>query len=170
MPSHREAGEDGIVAKKTRRRSPVAVLAVLSGVAIAVGSLLDWIAGRDARPTEGLRHTAITGLFHWRYDQSASFLHSFAVVMLACGVLVLLGGLFASRLLTGLFSALAIAAGGLWIGLNASHYKVGLPYSDLRVGAWLCLVGGLVGLLSAFILRGKSPAAPALNPATAAKA
>jgi hypothetical protein len=169
MPPDREAGQDGIVAKKTRRRSPVAVVAVLSGAAIAVGSLLDWVAARDARPAGGLRHTAIAGLFHWNYDQSASFLHSFAIVMLACGVLVVLSGLLASRVLTGLFSALAIVAGGLWIGLNASHYKVGLPYSDLRVGAWLCLVGGLVGLLSAFILRGKVPAVPAPSPATTAK-
>jgi hypothetical protein len=69
-------------------------------------------------------------------------------------VLVLLGGLAASRAVTGCFSLVALSAAGLWIGLNASHYApTDLPYSDLPAGAWLAVAGGLVGLLSAFLLR-----------------
>jgi len=67
---------------------------------------------------------------------------------------VLLGGLAASRAVTGFFSLVALAAAGLWIGLNASHYApTDLPFSDLRAGAWLAVAGGLVGLLSVFLLR-----------------
>jgi hypothetical protein len=45
------------------------------------------------------------------------------MVVVVVGILVLIGGLIASRLLAGLFSLVALAAPGLWIGLNATHYN-----------------------------------------------
>ena len=139
----------------TRRRSAAAaVIVVLSGIAIAVGASLPWICARGRRPSAGIAHTSVAGLFHWSYQTSSTFLSSFGIAVAAAGILVLIGGLIGSRLLAALFSLIALAAAGLWIGLNATHYSpVDLPYSDLRVGAWLTIGGGLAGLISAFFLR-----------------
>ncbi len=139
---------------RTRRRAAVAVLVALCGTAIAGGSVLTWIGARGLRPSSGIRHTAISGVLHWTYQPTGLFTHSFAMVILVAGALVFVGGLFASRLLAALFSLVALAASGAWIGLNAAHYSaVNLPYSDLRLGAWLAVGGSLVGLLSSFFMR-----------------
>lgn len=139
---------------RTRRRAAVAALVVLCGIAIAAGSVLTWVSARGRRPSSGIRHTAIAGVLHWTYQDSATFTRSWAMVVLVAGALVLVGGVFASRLLAGLFSLVALAASGVWIGLNATHYSpTDLPYSDLRIGAWLAIGGGLIGLLSSFFMR-----------------
>ncbi|HUZ54235.1 MAG TPA: hypothetical protein VMU94_17130 [Streptosporangiaceae bacterium] len=139
---------------RTRRRAAVAVLVALCGIAIAAGSVLTWTSARGHRPSSGIRHTAISGVLHWTYQSTGLFTHSFAMVVLVAGALVIVGGVFASRLLAGLFSLVALAASGAWIGLNARHYSpVNLPYSDLRLGAWLAVGGSLIGLLSSFFMR-----------------
>jgi hypothetical protein len=143
-----------------RIRPPAALLAALCGAAIGVGALLRWVAARGARPAAGMTHTSITGLFHWAYHNSSPFLRSFSGVVVLAGILVVIAGLIGWRLVTGLFSLLALTAAGLWLGLNTSHYHVvSLQYSDLRTGAWLTVAGGLVGLITAFFLRGgRAPA------------
>lgn len=139
---------------RTQRRVGASILVLLCGLAIVAGAFLTWVDARGARPASGIAHTSITGLFHWSYQVSAPFLRSFAIAVVVCGALVAVGGLAASRLLAGLFSVIALAAAGLWIGLNASHYHAAnLLYSDLRIGAWLVIGGGLIGLVASFGLR-----------------
>lgn len=141
----------------SRRRPVVAVFVALCGIAIAVGAILTWVDARGPRPASGIRHTAISGLFHWSYQYTGSFLTSFAMVVVVAGALVFIGGLAASRLLAVLFSFIALAAAGVWIGLDASHYSsADMPYSDLRIGAWLTIGGGLIGLIGGFFLRRSS--------------
>ena len=137
-----------------RRRPGVVFIAALCGIAIAVGALLPWVEARGPRPASGITHTSIAGLFHWSYQDTDRFLRSFGLVVLVAGVLVFLGALAAGRLVVGLFALVALAAAGLWIGLNVSHYNpTDLLYSDLRIGAWLTVVGGLVALFCAFVIR-----------------
>lgn len=137
-----------------RRSAAAAVIAALSGIAIGVGAVLPWVCARGRRPTSGIAHTPVTGLFHWSYQATSPFLRSFGMAVAVAGILVIISALIGSRILTALFSLAALAAAGLWIGLNATHYSpVDLPYSDLRVGAWLTVAGGLAGLISAFFLR-----------------
>jgi len=139
---------------RTRRRGAVALLVGLCGIAIAAGAFPMWVNARGRRPASGIRHTAISGLLHWHYRYTATFTLSFALIVIACGALVLVGGAFASRLVAGLFSLIALAAAGVWIALNASRYSpASLPYSDLRLGAWLVIGGGLVGLIGSFFMR-----------------
>ena len=136
------------------RRTGALVLVLLCGLAIVAGALLTWINGRGRRPASGITHTSITGLFHWSYQATASFLHSFALAVVVCGALVVIGALVASRLVAGLFSLLALAAAGLWIALNAKHYQAtNLPFSNLRIGAWLVIGGGLIGFIASFAMR-----------------
>lgn len=143
---------------KKQRRAGASVLVLLCGLAIVAGAFLTWVDAKGARPASGIAHTSIAGLFHWSYQVSAPFLRSFALAVVVCGALVAIGALAASRFLAGLFSVLALAAAGLWIGLNASHYHaVDLHYSDLRIGAWLVIGGGLIGLIASFGLRRSRP-------------
>jgi hypothetical protein len=137
-----------------RRRAGVAVTVGLCGIAIVAGAKVGWVGARGTRPASGITGTSITGLLTWSYHATASFVSSFALVVIVAGVLVFLGGLLASRLLAALFAFVALAAAGLWIGLNASHYNaVNLPASDLRAGAWLTVAGGLIALISSAFLR-----------------
>lgn len=139
---------------RTRRRGTAVLLVALCGLAIAAGAFPTWVDARAPRPSSGVRHTAISGLLHWHYRYTSSFTLSFALIILACGALVFVGGVFASRVVAGLFSLIALAAAGAWIGLNATHYNhTSLLYSDLRLGAWLAIGGGLVGLVGSFYMR-----------------
>ena len=138
------------------RRALVAIIVALCGVAIAFGAIQPWIRARGTRPASGISHTAIAGVVHWTYHHTASFDHSFAVVVAVAGGLVVVGGLLASELIASLFSFIALAAAGAWIGLNSTHYHhVKLPYTDLRTGAWLAIGGSMLGLLFSFFIRGK---------------
>jgi len=93
-------------------------------------------------------------MFHWHYQAASTFTLSFALIVVVVGALVFVGGIFASRLLAGLFSLVALAAAGVWIALNAARYNpTSLLYTDLRLGAWLVIGGGLVGLLGSFFVR-----------------
>lgn len=142
---------------KKSRRPVVAILVALCGVAIAIGAIQPWVKPRGRRPGSGIGHTAIAGVTHWNYQHTPSFDHSFAVVVAVAGGLVFVGGLLASELVASLFSFIALAASGAWIGLNATHYSpVSLPYTDLRNGAWLAIGGSLLGLVSSFFVRGKA--------------
>ena len=139
---------------RTERRTGVAALVVLCGIAIAVGAIQTWVSARGHRPGSGIRHTALSGVLHWHYQSTSSFTDSLAMAVIVAGALVFVAGVFASRLLAGLFSLIALAAAGAWIGLNAAHYSpTSLTYSDLRLGAWLVIGGSLIGLLSSFFVR-----------------
>jgi hypothetical protein len=127
---------------------------MLCGIAIAVAAIEPWVSARAGRPASGIGHTAISGFLHWRYQATGTFTSSFALVVLVAGALVFVGGVFASGLLAGVASIVALIASGVWIGLNASHYNpTSLTYSDLLLGAWLAIGGGLVGLISSSFVR-----------------
>src|SRR5258708_6069778 len=115
---------------RTRRRSGVAVLVMICRIAIAVGPIETWGGARGRRPASGIRDTPISGMLHWKYQPTPMFTSAFAMVVLVAGALVFVGGVYASRLLTGVASFIALAASGIWIGLTASHYTpTSLPYS-----------------------------------------
>lgn len=142
-----------------KRRPLASVIAGLCGIAIGVGAMLPWIAARGQRPGSGISHTSLTGLLHLSYQDTRSFVSSLAIAVAACGLLILIGAVTGSRLVTGFFALVALAAAGLWIELNANHYSsADLPYSDLRLGAWLALAGGIIGIVAAIALR--RPARP----------
>jgi hypothetical protein len=137
-----------------RGRTAVAVIIILSGFAIIAGARLGWIGKRGHRPAAGITDTSVTGLLHWSYQPCKTYYSSFSFVVLVCGVLVVLGGLVASRLLSGFFALIALVAAGLWAGLNASHFStVHLTYQDLRIGAWLTVGGAVVAMIFSGLVR-----------------
>jgi hypothetical protein len=139
---------------RTRRRAIIAALIALCGIAISAGSNQTWVSARGARPSSGIRHTAVVGALHWRYQSTSTFSSSFGMVVIVAGALVFIGGLLASQQFASLFSVIALAAAGVWIGLDATRYSPSdLRYTDLRLGAWLVVAGSLVGLMSSFFVR-----------------
>jgi hypothetical protein len=150
---------------RTRIRLPVAMFTALCGVAAAVGSLLTWVSARGARPRMGMDHTSLSGMLVYSFVNVNPFWKSVGFVVLVLGVLMAIGALVGLRTLTVLAAVLALGAAGMWIGLIVHHYNTpnlpnahylnpaGLPWSDLREGAWLTIAGAVLGLLSAFLLR-----------------
>jgi hypothetical protein len=140
----------------TTRRGLVCVLVVLCGAAIIAGTRLGWVTASGRRPASGISDTSLTGLQHWSYEASSSYFTSFSFAILAAGALVVLAGVLASTFLATLFSFIALVGAGLWIGLNATHFSlVSLTSADLRIGAWLTIGGGLLGLVSSFFMRAR---------------
>ena len=149
----------GMVNAMTTRRPLAVTLVTLCGGAITAGAALPWVTARGTRPASGITHTSFSGLRHLAYAHSATAT-SFAVVVATAGILVVIGGLAASRLLTLPFSVIALAAGALWIVLNARHYHpTSLRLGDLRAGAWLTLAGSLIALLGTFRIRRRDDSA-----------
>ncbi len=72
---------------RTERRTGVAALIALCGIAIAVGALQPWVSARGHRPSSGIRHTAIAGVLHLHYQSTSSFTNSFAMVVIVAGAL-----------------------------------------------------------------------------------
>lgn len=139
-----------------RRTAAGSLIGGLAGVAIAVGAVLPWLAARASRPRLTMNHTWFTDLFHWRWTDDVAFYKSFGGVVLILGVLILIVALGGVRFLTALFAILTLVAGGLWIGLAASHFsKADLSVHDLLPGAWLVLIGALVALFSAPFVGGE---------------
>jgi hypothetical protein len=140
----------------TKRRALVCALVVLCGAAIIAGARLGWVTARGRRPASGITDTSVAGLLDWTYRPCSTYFASFSFAILVAGALVVLAGLLASRFLAALFSFIALAGAGLWIGLNATHFSpVNLTSSDLRIGAWLTIGGALVGFVSSFFLRAR---------------
>jgi hypothetical protein len=140
----------------TQRRGLVCVLVVLCGAAIIAGTRLGWVTAGGRRPASGIIDTSLTSLQHWSYVSSSSYFTSFSFAILVAGAFVVLAGVLASTFLATLFSFIALVGAGLWIGLNATHFSpVSLTSADLRIGAWLTIGGGLVGLVSSFFMRAR---------------
>lgn len=138
----------------TTRRALVSVLVVLCGAAIIAGARLGWVTASGTRPASGITDTSVAGLVDWTYRTCSTYFASFSFAILVAGALVVLAGLLASRFLAALFSFIALAGAGLWIGLNATHFSpISLTFSDFRIGAWLTIGGALVGFVSSFSLR-----------------
>jgi uncharacterized membrane protein YjgN (DUF898 family) len=150
---------------RARVRLPVAAFTVACGVVTALGGLLTWIAARGPRPSTGVGHTSFRRMLVYQFDNGVPYWKSVGFVLLILGLLMIVGALTGLRTLTVLAALLAIGTSGMWIGLVTHHYNTpnlpnshylnpaNLPWSDLRAGAWLSILGAILGLLSAFLLR-----------------
>jgi hypothetical protein len=141
------------------RRADMTLSAVISGIAIAVSSVLPWISSGSARPQGKVEHVSASKMLSWKYVAPVPFDRSVGLAILVCGALVVLGALAGSRLVTAVFAVVTLAVAGSWIGLYASAYRgVVLLWPDLQVGGWLALVGGLIALISGLRVRRAAPA------------
>jgi hypothetical protein len=156
---------------RTRTRLAVATITSLGGVMVMAGALQTWLSARGPRPATGMTHTSLSRMLVYSYTATSSFWSSAAVAVLVLGFLVVIGGLAGLRTLTVIAALLTLAASGMWIGVVVHHYNtpslpnvhyanpLNLPWSDLRAGAWLTISSATLGLISAFWLRRRIPAA-----------
>jgi hypothetical protein len=96
-------------------------------------------------------------------------LGSVGFVVLVLGAVMVAGGLSGLRILSAFGALLAIAVAGMWTGLAMHHYNTPqfanayylnpahLPWSDMRMGAWLTICGAIIGLLSASLPYHRRP-------------
>lgn len=143
---------------ETRVRVPVVVVGMLSGAAIIVSGFVTWINGRGKRPGTGVTHTSVAGLFRWTWRNNVGFGTSVGLVLLILGILVVISAFVGSRLTVFVASFLAFVVAVMWGARMISYYNdAGLwpvrSWSDLRQGAYLGIIGAIVGVLSSFWLR-----------------
>lgn len=128
--------------------------AAIGGLVAILGCVLPWVRARDTRPELDLTKTAASSFGDWGFVATDSFPSSAAMVVLVAGLLTTVGAMARSWLLTVAASILALAIGGLWLGLAASAHKgVDLPWTDLRAGALLGIVGATLALAMGLSLR-----------------
>ena len=157
---------------RTRIRPQVAAFTALCGTAIVIGSLLTWLSAHGARPALGMDHTSLSQMLVYSFADVASFWESVGFAVLILGAAMVIGALTGLRTLAVLAGLLALAAGGMWIGLVVHHFNTpglpnshylnpaNLPWADLLAGAWLTIIGAAGGLVSAFWLRRRAASQP----------
>lgn len=157
---------------RTRIRPQVAAFTAVCGAAIVIGSLLTWLSAHGARPALGMDHTSLSQMLVYSFAHVATFWESVGFAVLILGVLMVIGALTGLRTLAVLAGLLALAAGGMWIGLVVHHFNTpglpnshylnpaNLPWADLRAGAWMTITGAALGLVSAFWLRRRAASQP----------
>jgi hypothetical protein len=150
---------------RTRIRPQVAAFTTVCGAAIMIGSLLTWLSAHGARPALGMDHTSLRQMLVYSFAHVASFWQSAGFAVLVLGAAMVIGALTGLRTLAVLAGLLALAAAGMWIGLVVHHFNTpglpnshylnpaNLPWAQLREGAWLAVIGGAGGLVSAWWLR-----------------
>lgn len=144
--------------EQTQVRVPVVVLGTLSGAAIIVSSFVTWIDGRGERPGTDVTHTSVAKLFRWTWRNNVGFGTSVGLVLLILGILVVVGALGGSRVALFVLSLLAFVVSFMWGARMISYYNdAGLwpvrSWSDLRQGAYLGIIGSIVGVVSSLWLR-----------------
>lgn len=128
--------------------------AAIGGLVVVLGSVLPWVRARGARPDMDLTSTAASSLGDFTYAATDAFPSSAAMVVLVAGLLTAVVAMMRSWLLTVVTSVVALAVAGLWLGLAAAaHDGVDLPWSDLRLGAFLGIGGAILALVMGLSLR-----------------
>jgi hypothetical protein len=150
---------------RTPIRPQVAAYTALCGAAIVTGSLLTWLSAHGARPAMGIDHTSFGHMLVYSFTDVASFWRSAGFAVLILGAAMVIGALAGIRTLAVLAGLLALAAAEMWTGLVVHHFNTpglpnshylnpaNLPWTDLRAGAWLAIIGAVLGMVSAFWLR-----------------
>jgi hypothetical protein len=131
--AHRRSGIVGAIAART-------ALTVLGATGLIVGAFLPFMEN-----VMGTR-LGLSILYRDRFSETNSFFHTVGVVMIALGLVAILGLALHSGWLTRLSGALGIIAFALFaIGV----YRV--PGGQLiAAGAWICLAGSVVALVGGF--------------------
>lgn len=128
------------------------ILTLLGAAAIIGGAFLEWFAA-DLGPGVETSGTSLSwSVFYSTEDPSdPSFFTSAGFVVIILGLLALLGLALSTGWLTRLAGALAIVA---VVAYAITLYRVedaGLSISEVGLGAWLTLTGGLIVLIAGFL-------------------
>jgi cellobiose-specific phosphotransferase system component IIC len=121
----------------------VRIVLTLAGAAgLVISAFMDWAQGNAASDI-GVRSLWSTNFNHPGND----WLTTIAAILVALGLLAILGMAPRTGWLTSLAGALGIA---LFVMFLVQLYRADLSVNDLDPGAWVGLAGGIVALIGGF--------------------
>jgi hypothetical protein len=117
------------------------VLTLAGAAAMIVSSFLDWVRG------QGASDISVRALWSQRFGHEGSWLTTVGAVLVALGVIAIIGLAPRTGWLTSLAGALGI---GVFALLLVQVYRAELTVSDLDPGAWVGVIGAVVALIGGF--------------------
>jgi hypothetical protein len=123
------------------------LLTVLGAAGMIIGAFLKWLAEAPQAGTE------IEVQVLWSYDieGQAGFVSSVGFVAIILGLLALIGLAFRSGWLTRIAGALGIVVFVLYAITIYRLPEADATVSDIGIGAWLVLAGGILALIGGFL-------------------
>jgi hypothetical protein len=119
------------------------VLTLVGAAGMVISSFMDWAQGRAATDI------SVKGLWTSHFAHTGNnWLTTLSVVMVALGLIAIVGLAPRSGWLTSLAGALGVAVFVLFV---VQIYRADLTVSDLDPGAWVALAGSVVALVGGFV-------------------
>ena len=140
------------MARTTEPRNAIgAIIAILGLAAIIAGIFLPWFAEEEGRAAFAPRNTAIGNIM--APVNASPGLASVGLLIAAGGLVLIIGGLAASRIIALIGALGVLAAAGLWAW---NVFDGALPaLADMQIGAWLTFGGAVICLLLCPFLRAR---------------
>jgi hypothetical protein len=130
------------------------VLSVLGAAGLIIGAFLDWLRFGEGMVPPGVGLTGIdvsNSIFYSTDDPfGASFVESAGLAAIILGVLALLGMAFRSGWLSSVAGVLGIIAFALVLITLYRVEDAGFDVSNVGIGLWVVLAGGVVALIGGF--------------------
>ncbi|MGH2675235.1 MAG: hypothetical protein ACRDKA_12825 [Actinomycetota bacterium] len=129
-------------------------LSVLGAAGMIIGGFLAWFrfGEQEAPPGVGLTGIDVSNSVFYSTDEpfGASFISSAGLVVIVLGVLALLGMAFRTGWLTSLAGVLGIVAFALVLITLYRVPDAGFDLSNVGIGLWIVLAGGVIALFGGF--------------------
>ena len=130
------------------------VLSVLGAAGMIVGAFLPWFAfdPNQVPPTVGLAGTEISNTIYYSTADpfEASFVQSAGLIAIVLGILALLGMAMRTGWLTSVAGVLGIVAFALVLITLYRVPDAALDLTNIGIGLWIVLAGGVVALIGGF--------------------
>jgi hypothetical protein len=130
------------------------VLSVLGAAGMIIGAFLAWFRFGEGMvpPDVGLTGIEVSNSIFYSTDDpfGASFVESAGLAAIILGVLALLGMAFRSGWLTSVAGVLGIIAFALVLITLYRVEDAGFDVSNVGIGLWVVLAGGVVALIGGF--------------------
>ena len=142
--------------RHTEPRNIIGALIALFGVgAIVSGMFLPWLAETETRPALTVRESTISSLFSGLTLESSA-LSSVGLIVSLGGLILIVGGLSASRIVTLVGALVTLGACVVWLFRINEFYDVPVNLlGELRLGAWIAIGGALLSIALIFLLRAR---------------
>jgi hypothetical protein len=142
-PAHSHVTAAPVGAQRTWAGLMVRIILSLAGAAgLVISAFMDWARGNPANDI------SIRGLWSTQFGHAGNnWLTTIAAVVIALGLIAIVGLAPRTGVLTSLAGALGIAALVMFL---VQLYRADLTVSDLDPGAWVALAGSILALIGGF--------------------
>jgi hypothetical protein len=130
------------------------ILTLLGAAGLIAGAFLPWFrfSAQEAPPGIGLAGVDVSNSVFYSTDDpfGASIVSSAGLIVIALGVLALLGLVFRTGWLTTLAGVLGIVAFALVVITLYRVEEAGFDIGNVGLGLWLVLAGGILSVIAGF--------------------